>query len=217
MQLVLASSSPARLTTLRAAGLSPVAASPAIDETAATGESVEHLTRRLATAKCHSVIERLSAEGTLSEPAVVVACDTLLEIEGHIYGKPGTPEAAIVRWYRMRGREGVIHTGHHIAVLRGGQRDEATRVASTVVGFADLTDAEIASYVATGEPQNVAGGFTIDGWGGPFVTGVIGDPHNVVGISLPLVRQMLLDLGVGWFDLVHDTARTEEHPRAARR
>lgn len=166
------------------------------------GEAIDHLTRRLAEAKCQSVIEQLQTEDGLPDPAVVLACDTLLEIEGHIYGKPGTAEAAIVRWYRMRGREGVIHTGHHVAVLRDGRWDRMTRSATTVVAFADLTDAEIASYVATGEPQAVAGGFTIDGLGGPFVTGVIGDPHNVVGISLPLVRQMLLDLGVGWFSLM---------------
>lgn len=202
MQLVLASSSPARLATLRAAGLQPRAATPQIDETGAMGEAIDHLTRRLAEAKCQSVIEQLQTEDGLPDPAVVLACDTLLEIEGHIYGKPGTAEAAIVRWYRMRGREGVIHTGHHVAVLRDGRWDRMTRSATTVVAFADLTDAEIASYVATGEPQAVAGGFTIDGLGGPFVTGVIGDPHNVVGISLPLVRQMLLDLGVGWFSLM---------------
>ncbi|MFZ2623730.1 MAG: Maf family protein [Propionibacterium sp.] len=206
MQLVLASSSPARLATLRAAGLRPSTASPHIDETAAMGESIDHLTQRLAESKGRSVIERLEAEDGLSDPAVVLACDTLLEIEGHIYGKPGTAEAAIVRWYRMRGREGVIHTGHHVAVLHHGRWDHMTRVATTVVSFADLTDSEIASYVATGESQAVAGGFTIDGRGGPFVTGVIGDPHNVVGISLPLVRQMLLDLGVGWFSLMDGAA-----------
>lgn len=207
MQLVLASSSPARLATLRAAGLRPSTASPHIDETAAMGEGIDHLTKRLAGAKCRSVIERLQAEGRLVDPVVVLACDTLLEIEGHIYGKPGTAEAAIVRWYRMRGREGVIHTGHHVAVLHEGQCDQMTRVATTVVAFADLTDAEIASYAATGEPETVAGGFTIDGQGGPFITGVIGDPHNVVGLSLPLVRQMLLDLGVSWFSLIDGGVR----------
>lgn len=204
MQLVLASSSPARLATLRGAGARPVPVVPDVDETAALGESIGHLTARLAQQKCRCVIDALNEEHRLDVPSVVLGCDTLLETEGHIYGKPGTPEAAIVRWYRMRGRQGIIHTGHHVVVVRDGTLHEMTRVATTVVTFADLSDAEIARYVATGEPQVVAGGFTIDGFGGPFITRIEGDPHNVVGISLPLVRQMLLDLGVGWFDLLGD-------------
>ena len=201
MKLVLGSSSPARLATLHSAGLRPIAISPDIDETAHMDEGIDELTARLAEQKGNSVRRQLRERGLLDEPVVLLACDTMLEIEGNIVGKPGTAEKAVMRWYRMRSRQGVIHTGPYVAVLRDGMAHEQTRVATTIVDFADLTDAEIADYAATGEPQNVAGGFTIDSLGGPFVMGVHGDPHNVVGISLPLVRQMLLDLGVSWFSL----------------
>lgn len=201
MKLVLGSSSPARLATLHAAGLRPIAISPDIDETAHMDEGIDELTARLAKKKGISVRHKLRAHDQLDEPVVLLACDTMLEIEGNIVGKPGTAEKAVMRWYRMRSRQGVIHTGHYVAVLRDGVVHEQTRVATTIVDFADLTDSEIADYAATGEPENVAGGFTIDSLGGPFITGVHGDPHNVVGISLPLVRQMLLDLGVPWFSL----------------
>lgn len=201
MKLVLGSSSPARLATLRAAGLRPRTVSPDIDETAHMDESIDELTSRLAHEKGDAVRAALAADGSLTEPTVLLACDTMLEIEGNIMGKPGTAKQAMARWYRMRSRQGVIHTGHYVAVLRDGQVSAQTRVATTIVDFADLTDVEIADYAATGEPEAVAGGFTIDSIGGPFITRVDGDPHNVVGISLPLVRQMLLDLGVGWFSL----------------
>jgi septum formation protein len=101
----------------------------------------------------------------------------------------------------LSGVTGTLVTGHHVIVSRGGQQRRATRNAVTLVHFADLSDAEMEAYAATGEPENVAGGFTIDGFGGPFVTGLEGDPHNVVGISLPLLRMMLADLGVTWHDL----------------
>lgn len=126
----------------------------------------------------------------------------MLEFEGRPHGKPGSAQEAILRWRRMRGQTGVLHTGHHVSVWdAAGNRRRISRVASTTVTFADLTDAEIAAYAATGEPERVAGGFTTDSYGGPFVTRMEGDPHNVVGISLPLVRQMLLDLGVQWHTL----------------
>ncbi|MBE6477082.1 MAG: septum formation protein Maf [Propionibacteriaceae bacterium] len=201
MQLVLASSSRARLATLRAAGLQPVAIRPEIDETARIDESVTELACRLARQKGESVLRILRERDLLDRETVLLACDTMLEFEGRTYGKPGTKASVISRWMRMRGRQGVVHTGHYVAVIRGGRITESTREAVTVLSFADLTEQEIADYAATGEPEAVAGGFTIDSFGGPFITRIEGDPHNVVGLSLPLVRQILLDLGVAWFDL----------------
>lgn len=201
MQLILASSSRARLETLRAAGLQPVPVRPETDETARIDESVSELTCRLAREKGENVLAVLRRRGLLERDTVLLACDTMLEFEGHTYGKPGTKASVISRWMRMRGRQGVIHTGHYVAVSRGGSLVEETREATTVLSFADLTEQEITDYAATGEPQAVAGAFTIDSFGGPFITRIEGDPHNVVGISLPLVRQILLDLGVAWFDL----------------
>ena len=108
-----------------------------------------------------------------------------------------------MRWRRMRGRSGVLHTGHHLVLVGDPARPDATRgaVASTRVHFADVSDAEVDAYVATGEPLQVAGAFTVDGLGGAFVRGVEGDFHNVVGLSLPLLRELLADLGVAWTDL----------------
>lgn len=199
MRLVLASKSPARLQTLRSAGLHPEVVVSHVDEDLYQQPRVEDLVRELAVAKGETVVDMLGTH--LPEPTVVVACDSMLELDGMAWGKPGSAEAAITRWYRMRGRSGTLHTGHHVVLIEPGRVRRMTRVASTGVTFADLTDAEIAAYAATGEPQKVAGAFTIDGFGGAFVTQVDGDPHNVVGISLPLVRQMLTDLGLSWHQL----------------
>ena len=200
--MILGSSSPARLLTLRQAGIDPQVVEPDADEQSVDSPNAPELTAARALLKGESVLAQLRSAGELGEPLVLLACDSMLEIEGRIHGKPGTQEAAIVRWYRMRGRQGLLCTGHYVAlVLAPDDVRHQVRVAQTGVTFADLTDAEIAAYAATGEPQRVAGGFTIDGFGGAFVTRISGDPHNVVGISLPLVRQMLLDLGVAWHDL----------------
>src|SRR5690606_19980902 len=127
----------------------------------------------------------------------------MLEIDGEVVGKPGTAEAAIQRWKAIRGRTGTLHSGLCVRLLDrcGEPAREASGVASTVIHFAEPSDAEIEAYVATGEPLNVAGGFTIDGLGAPFIRGVEGDPHNVVGLSLPLLRDLLAGLGVAWPDL----------------
>ncbi|GAA2179117.1 Maf family protein [Brooklawnia cerclae] len=208
MRVVLGSSSPARLQTLRQAGLDPEVVVPDVDEQSVHLAGAPELTAELARIKGEAVLQQLRRDGRADEPLVLFSCDSMLEIEGRVHGKPGTPEAAIVRWYRMRGRQGLLFTGHYVAVVRGdGTVGHQVRVAQTGVTFADLTDAEIAAYAATGEPQRVAGGFTIDGFGGPFVTRISGDPHNVVGISLPLVRQMLLDLGVAWHTLWHNVSQ----------
>lgn len=199
MRLVLASKSPARLLTLRQAGLFPEVLVSHVDESQFHADKVSQLVVKLASAKGEAVVASLGTQ--LPETTVVVACDSILELDGQPWGKPGTAERAIQRWYRMRGRSATLFTGHHIVLIEPDRVRRSTRVASTIVTFADLSDAEIAAYAGSGEPEKVAGGFTIDGLGGAFVTRVEGDPHNVVGISLPLVRQMLLDLGIAWHTL----------------
>lgn len=129
---------------------------------------------------------------------LVLGCDSVLELDGRVLGKPLDAEDAVRRWRAMRGRTGVLLTGHCL-VERGGTVAEA--VAATTVQFADLTDAEIDAYVATGEPLAVAGAFTIDGLGGPFVERIDGDPGTVIGLSLPLLRHLLAELGVAITDL----------------
>lgn len=198
MRLILASASPARLGALRSAGLDPEVLVSDADEDSLEAASTEELTQLLAELKASMVTPRLPDD----EDWVLIACDSLLEVAGQRHGKPGDEATAISRWYRMRGATGVLYTGHHVVVHRSGQpRRSQTRVGQTRVTFADLSDAEIAAYAATGEPERVAGAFTLDGLGAAFVTRVEGDPYNVVGISLSLVRQMMLDLGVEWHTL----------------
>jgi septum formation protein len=129
----------------------------------------------------------------------VIGCDSVLELDGSIHGKPRDAAEARARWQSMRGRSGVLHTGH--CIVDTATDAEVARSADTVVHFADVADAEIDAYVDTGEPLHVAGAFTIDGLGGAFVRGIEGDPHTVVGIGLPLLRAMFADLGVRWTDL----------------
>ena len=198
VRLVLASASPARLATLRAAGLDPEVVVSGVDESTVTADRVPDLTGRLAQLKAEAAAARLDPD---ARTTVVIGCDSLLELNGAAYGKPGSPAEAEDRWRRMRGRSGVLHTGHHVVRQRGGTEHARSAVASTTVHFADLSDAEIYAYVATGEPLQVAGAFTVDGLGGAFVTGIEGDYHNVVGISLPLLRDLLADLDVAWPDL----------------
>lgn len=171
-----------------------------VDEDAVTADSVQDLVTALARAKAEAVATRraVADEGDVTE-LVIIGCDSMLELDGSALGKPADAAEARNRWRLMRGRSGVLHTGHHLVRLPGGAIRSAT--ASTTVYFADLDDAEIEAYVATGEPLVVAGAFTIDGLGGPYVTRIEGDHHNVVGISLPLLRLLLADLGVSWTDL----------------
>jgi septum formation protein len=189
-RFVLASASPARLKTLRDAGVEPEVIVSGVDEDNVTAESPGELARALATLKARAVVS------TLNDHATVLGCDSVLEIDGVAYGKPGTPEVARERLRNMRGRSGILHTGH--CLFDTTSRQEIRELASTTVYFADLTDDEIDAYVETGEPLVVAGSFTVDGLGGPFVTGIEGDYHNVVGISLPLVRRMLAEVGIPW-------------------
>jgi septum formation protein len=204
--LVLASASPARRKLLAAAGLEPSIVVSSVDEDAVTaaaretyGELVaEDVALVLARAKAEDVADQI-------DDAVVIGCDSVLDLDGEVHGKPSSPAVAISRWHQMRGRSGVLHTGHWVVDTRGeaegGTGATLGATASTTVHFAKLTDDEIEAYVATGEPLRVAGAFTLDGLGGPFVTGIEGDPSNVVGLSLPLLRELLLELGLAWHDL----------------
>jgi septum formation protein len=193
--LVLASASPARLATLRSAGLDPVVIVSGVDESQLDGLPPAELALQLAELKCAAVAER----GDLPAGALVLVCDSVLELDGEALGKPADAVEATRRWQAMRGRSGVLHTGH---CLRDGATDQvAAATASTTVHFAEVTDDEIAAYVATREPLHVAGAFTVDGLGGAFVTGIEGDHHNVVGVSLPLVRELAAELGHPWTDL----------------
>jgi len=191
--LVLASASPARLATLRDAGVEPSVVVSGVDESQVTGLAPADLAQRLADLKCAAV----AAE--VGDGPLVLGCDSVLELDGQALGKPESPEQAVRRWRAMRGRTGVLHTGHCLRDTTVGR--EVTGTGSTVVHFAEVTDAEIAAYVDSGEPLEVAGAFTIDGLGGAFVTGIEGDHHNVVGLSLPLLRMLLAELGHAWTDL----------------
>ncbi|MHB1739792.1 MAG: Maf family protein [Actinomycetes bacterium] len=193
-RLVLASASPARLATLRAAGIDPEVLVSGVAEDDMTGTPVQvvtELARRKAVA---------AAAGLAAGPALVLGADSLLELDGQAWGKPADPDEAAVRWQAMRGRAGVLHTGHALVEVdtRGHVGSPLVRVASATVHFAPISDAEIAAYVATGEPLTVAGAFTIDGLGGAFIDRIEGDPHTVVGLSLPLLRRMLAEIGVSW-------------------
>jgi len=206
--LVLASASPARLATLRAAGVEPFVHVSHVDEDAAlrAAEAVHgplepaDVALLLARAKAESVA-RARVDGDEAE-SLVLGCDSVLELDGEVHGKPADAEQATDRWRRMRGRSGVLHTGHWVVDDRdpddGGTSGSLGATASTTVHFADLDDDEIAAYVATSEPMRVAGAFTLDGLGAPYVTAIEGDPSNVVGVSLPLLRELLGDLGIAW-------------------
>jgi septum formation protein len=193
--LVLASASPARLATLRSAGVEPVVIVSGVDESQLDGLPPAELALQLAELKCAAV----AARDDLPPGALVLGCDSVLDLDGTAYGKPADAAEAMRRWRAMRGRTGVLRTGHCLTDPATGRVAAAT--ASTTVHFADVTDDEIAAYVATGEPLVVAGAFTVDGLGGAFVTGIEGDHHNVVGVSLPLLRELVAELGHSWTGL----------------
>jgi septum formation protein len=194
-RLVLASASPARLALLRQAGLAPEVVVSHVDESAVRAPRVAERVALLAAAKASAVAGR-------ETDALVVGADSLLEFRGQAMGKPADAAEARDRWRRMSGRSGVLHTGQALYDVRGGgveARDVV--VTSTVVHFASPTAAEVEAYVATGEPLAVAGAFTLDGLGAPFVRRVEGDPAAVVGLSLAVLREQLGRRGLAVTDL----------------
>jgi septum formation protein len=193
-RLVLASQSPARLGLLRQAGFTPEVIVSGVDEDAVSAPTPAELALALAEAKASVVAARPEVAG-----ALVIGCDSVLDLDGEALGKPADAEEAVARWKAMRGRSGTLQTGHCVHDTAGGRY--ASAVGSTVVHFGEPTDAEIAAYVATGEPLHVAGAFTLDGRSAPFVDGIEGDHGNVIGLSLPLVRRLLGELGVSVTEL----------------
>jgi len=195
--LLLASASPARAATLRAAGIEPIIVVSDVDEPAALAEAAKN--GPLTVAESVQVLAEAKARAVAAEHPgradITLGCDSLLELDGEGLGKPESARVARERWRRMRGRTGTLHTGH-FAITSGGRTAGAS--ASTEVTFAHVSDEEIDAYVATGEPLKVAGAFTIDGLGGPFITKIRGDHHAVVGLSLPVLRTLLASLGVSW-------------------
>ena len=191
-RIVLASASPARLGVLRAAGLDPEVVVSGVDETAFTAATPGELAGLLATAKAVAVASG-QADG------LVIGCDSLLDLDGRALGKPASAAEAADRWREMSGRTGTLVTGHCVINAATGQR--AAAVAATLVRFGTPSEQEIAAYVATGEPLSVAGAFTLDGRGGWFVDGIDGDHGTVLGISLPLLRRLLAELGFSVPDL----------------
>lgn len=203
LRLVLASQSPARLKLLRDAGFAPEAVVSGVDESAYDAATPHELALTLAHAKAQVVAKRIGPG------ALVIGCDSVLDIDGVAYGKPSSPEEAISRWRDMRGKNGMLLTGHCLVDTRvpdqaaggagsgaGARSSVHIDVGATLVRFADVSDEEIDAYVATGEPMNVAGAFTLDGLGGSFVESIAGDPSNVIGLSLPLLRRLLGEAGV---------------------
>jgi len=216
--LVLASASPARLSTLRSAGIEPTVIVADVDEDGLLANArdlfAEHrmigLSPRLTLRDQPFIVASAKAEWVREHhdpDALVLGCDSLLEFNDELYGKPTTPEAARERWRQVRGQAGILHTAHALIDNRNDARDADAAVvrvgdtSSTVIHFADLTDAEVDAYIATGEPLDVAGGFTIDGRGGPFIERIEGDHHGVIGLSLPLLRHLLARLGLDITDL----------------
>ncbi|MGH3251462.1 MAG: Maf family protein [Trebonia sp.] len=187
MRVVLASASPARLAVLRGAGIDPEVIVSGVDEHAYSAPTTGELTQVLASAKASAVASTL-------EDGLVIGCDSMLDLDWRAYGRPASPAEAAALWHEMSGKSGTLFTGHCVIDVASGKCEAA--VAATTVRFGTPTDAEISAYVATGEPLNMAGGFTIEGLGGWFVDSIDGDHNNVIGISVPLLRRLFLDLGV---------------------
>jgi septum formation protein len=213
MRVCLASTSPARLMLLRQFGIRPLTVAPDVDEEAVVA-AVEAAEERvlapdehvllLARRKAADVAARL-ADDIPGFDGIVIGGDSMFELDGEVLGKPHTPENAAARWHAMRGRTGVLHSGHAVVRLSPGTAPrEVHGIAAASVTFAsDVTDAEIDAYVASGEPLHVAGAFTVDSLGGAFITRIDGDPSTVVGMSLSMLRDLVRELGVEWTDLWH--------------
>jgi septum formation protein len=191
VRLVLASASPARLRLLIGAGIIPDVVVSGVSEDGVIASDTPALVAAIAARKAEAVAAGIDR----AVPALVLGCDSMLDVDGEAHGKPADPATAIALWRRLRGRDATLWTGHHLIDTAGGQ--VRAGAVGTVVRFGRPGDDEIDAYVATGEPLEVAGGFTIDGRAAPFIAGVDGDPNNVIGLSLCLLRRLLAELGIG--------------------
>lgn len=213
IRFILASASPARRAVLRAAGVDPLIRVSGIDEDAIAedlgpGAYPEEVVTELARAKARVVAEEIAAgetawaAGATLDNCVVVGCDSMLFIAGELQGKPLTVDVTRQRWAHMMGRTGDLLTGHCAIHVRDGKlAGEASGCSTTTVHFGDPSDEDLDAYLASGEPLNVAGAFTLDGLGGWFIDRIEGDPSSVIGIGLPLVRSLLDELGIKVSDL----------------
>jgi len=189
-RFVLASASPARLQLLRHAGIAPLVVPSHYDESQVQTSNPQQLVQTLAQGKAETVAAQLTGDVT---PALVLGCDSVLVLQKEIYGKPASPEAAIARWQKMRGQVGELYTGHALLDCPSGR--SLVRTQMTRVQFAQVSDRQIAAYVASGEPLGCAGCFTLEGRGGLFIEKIEGCYSNVIGLSLPLLRQMVDQVG----------------------
>jgi len=195
VQVILASSSTSRLRLLESAGITPKVLISGVDEEASEFDllSPAELVIALAILKAHTVKE------SAPENSLIIGCDSTFEFNGKSLGKPGNRENAIARCKELSGKSGYLHTGHCLIDLKQGI--ELSERSTAKVQFAQMTEAEIIDYVDSGEPLNVAGGFTLDGLSAPFITNIEGDPSGIIGLSLPLLRKMIISLGYSWPDL----------------
>ena len=191
-RIVLASQSTSRKRLLEGAGLKPTIIVSHVDEETEFFNSMspEDMVIALAVAKAHTVREQIDY------PAIIIGCDSTFDVDGISFGKPGIPEVAIERAKKISGRTGLLHTGH--CIIDTAQGIEIADRVTTKVTFTDMTDEEIHDYVASGEPLHVAGGFTLDGFGSPFIPVIEGDYTNVVGISMPFLLKAMKQLGYSW-------------------
>ncbi|HEU0086554.1 MAG TPA: Maf family protein [Pseudonocardiaceae bacterium] len=198
MRLILASASPSRLAVLRAAGVQPLVQVSGVDEQALVTALPEAPPQELVTALARAKAEAVAGQAAAEHPdAVVIGCDSMLQVGGALVGKPGCADVAFRRWQALAGGVGELLTGHAVVRLQAGRRTAtASGVQRTLLRFGTPSTEEIAAYVGTGEPLAVAGGFTLEGMGGWFIEGIDGDPSNVIGISLPLTRRLLGEVEV---------------------
>jgi septum formation protein len=195
VQIILASSSPSRLRLLESAGITPRVLVSGVDEESSEFDllSPSELVIALAILKAHTVKE------IAPENSLIIGCDSTFEFNGKSLGKPGNRENAIARCKELSGKSGYLHTGHCLIDLKQGI--ELSERSTAKVQFAQMTEVEIIDYVDSGEPLNVAGGFTLDGLSAPFITNIEGDPSGIIGLSLPLLRKMIISLGYSWPEL----------------
>ncbi len=204
MKIILASASPSRRRLLNSVGINPEIIVSGVDEELPEYQNLTpaELVLALAIVKAHTV------KASVSESSIIIGCDSTFEFNGQSLGKPITPENAIARCKELRGKSGVLHTGHcFIDTVKG---IEISDIASTKVFFSEMSDREIEDYVATGEPLHVAGGFTLDGLSAPFIERIEGETSNVIGLSLPLLRKTINHLGYNWFTIANSTPLQSE-------